>query len=221
MLLSCGVGEDSWESLGLQGNQSWTFIGRTDGEVEAPILWPPDAKNWLIRKDPDAGKDWSQEKGTTEDKIFGGHHWLDGHEFEQALGVGDGQGSPACCCPWGCKRSDMTERLNWTELIIIIQWFHTCEFTYSQKFVCNPQVGTHSHIHLQTCTEWQENWVTQQRTFPVKATQGDTLPSGFSSQTVLASMVLFMVYLVPCFWHFCVSIGNFEFQYLFIFGWGV
>ena len=72
-------------------NQSWRFIGRTDAEAEAPVLWPPDAKNWLIGKDPDAGKDWRQEeKGTTEDEIVGWHHQLYGHEFEQAPGVGDG-----------------------------------------------------------------------------------------------------------------------------------
>ena len=93
-----------------KGNQSWIFIGRTDAEAEAPILWPPDAKNWLIWKDPDAGKDWRQEKkGTTEDKMVGWHHWLNGHEFEQALGVGDGQGGLACCSPWGSKESDTTK----------------------------------------------------------------------------------------------------------------
>ena len=98
-----------------KGNQSWILIGRTDAEAEAPILWPPDAKNWLIGKDPDAGRDWRQkEKGTTEDEMVGWHHWLDGHEFEQALGVGDGQGSLVCCSPWGRKESDTTEQLNWT-----------------------------------------------------------------------------------------------------------
>ena len=82
------------------GNQSWIFIGRTDAEADAPTLWPPDAKNWLIGKDSDAGKDQMQkEKGTTEDEIVGWHHQLYGHEFEQALGVGDGQGSLACCSP--------------------------------------------------------------------------------------------------------------------------
>ena len=87
-----------------------------DAEAEAIILWPPDAKNWLIRKDLDAGKDWRQEeKETTKDEMVGWHHWLDGHEFEQALGVGDGQGSLACCSPWGHKESDMTEWLNWTD----------------------------------------------------------------------------------------------------------
>ena len=123
MLLNCDVGEDSWESLGQQGdqqvcpkgNQSWIFIVRTDVEVETPILWPHDAKNWLIGKDPDAGKDWWWEKGTTEDEIVGWHHRLDGHEFEQAPRVGDGQGSLAVCSPWGHKEPDMTERLNWTE----------------------------------------------------------------------------------------------------------
>ena len=84
-------------------------------EPEARIIWPPDAKNWLIVKDPDAGKDWRQEKGMTEEEIVGWHHWLNGHEFEQALGVGDGQGSLACCSPWDHKKLDMTEWLNWTE----------------------------------------------------------------------------------------------------------
>ena len=96
-----------------KGNQSWILIGRTDVVAETPILWPPDAKNWLAGKDPDAGKDWRQtEKGTTEDETVGGHYWLNGREFEQAQGVGDGQGSLACCNPWGHKESDTTDRLN-------------------------------------------------------------------------------------------------------------
>ena len=87
-----------------KGNQSWIFIGRTNAEAEAPIPWLPDAKNWLIWKDPDAMKDWRQEeKGMTEDEMVGWHHQLDGHEFEQASGVGDGQGRLACCSPWGCR----------------------------------------------------------------------------------------------------------------------
>ena len=99
-----------------KGNQSRIFIGRTDAEAEASILWPPDTKNWLSWKDPDAGKDWWQEKkGMTEDEMVGQHHWLDGYEFEQAPGVGDGQGSLLCSSPWGCKESDMTEQLNWTD----------------------------------------------------------------------------------------------------------
>ena len=100
-------------------NQSWIFIGRTDAEAETPILWPPDAKSWLIRKDPDAGKDWRQEEtGITEDEMVGWHHRLDGHEFEQAPGVGDGQGSLACCSPWG--RKSQTRLSDWTELKVII-----------------------------------------------------------------------------------------------------
>ena len=95
-------------------NQSWIFTGRTDAEAETSILWLSDAKNWLLGKDSDAVKDWRQEK---DDRGWNGwmNHWLKGHEFEQALGVGDGQGSLECCSPWGHKESDTTERLNWTE----------------------------------------------------------------------------------------------------------
>ena len=110
-----------------KGNQSWIFIGRTDADDETPLVTdetplvsnetPLDAKNWLIGKDLDAGKDWRQEeKGMTEDEMVGWHHQLDGHEFEQAPWVGDGQGGLACCSPWGCKESDTTKWLNWTEL---------------------------------------------------------------------------------------------------------
>ena len=94
-------------------NQPWIFIGRTDAKAETPILWPLNAKGWLIRKDPDAGKDGRQEKkGMTEDNMVWWHHQLNGHEFEQALGDGEGQGSLECCSPWGHKESDMTEWLN-------------------------------------------------------------------------------------------------------------
>ena len=94
-------------------NQSWIVIGRTDAEVEAPILWPPAATSRLIRKDPDAGKDWGQEEeGVTENEMVGWHHWLNGREFEQTPGDGEGQGSLACCSPRGCKESDTTEWLN-------------------------------------------------------------------------------------------------------------
>ena len=91
------------------------FIGRTVIEAETPILWPPDAKNRFIGKDPDIGKDWRQEeKGMTEDEMIGWHHWLNGHEFEQALGVGDGQGSLVICSSWDCRvRQDWVTELNW------------------------------------------------------------------------------------------------------------
>ena len=96
-----------------KGNQLWIFTGRTDAEAEAPVLWSPDAKNWLPGKDPDAGKDWGQEeKGVTEDGMVGWHHWFNGHEFEQTLGNCEWQGSLVCCSPWVCKESDMTEWLN-------------------------------------------------------------------------------------------------------------
>ena len=96
-----------------KGSQLWIFSGRTDAESEVPTLWPPDAKSWLTGKDPDAGKNWSQEeKGTTEDKMAGWHHRLNGHEFEQAPGDDEGQGDLACYGPRGRKESDTTEQLN-------------------------------------------------------------------------------------------------------------
>ena len=93
------------------------FIGRTDVEAETPILWSPDVKSWLIWNDPDSGKDWEQEEeGMTEDEMVGWHHRLDGHGFGWTPAVGDGQGGLACWGSWGCKESDTTEWLNWTEL---------------------------------------------------------------------------------------------------------
>ena len=100
--------------------QSWVFIGRIDVEAETPILWPPRAKSWLIGKDPDAGRDWGQEeKGTTEDEMAGWHPWLDRCEFEWTPGVGDGQRGLACYDSWGRKELDMTEQLNWTDIVFI------------------------------------------------------------------------------------------------------
>ena len=96
-----------------KGNQPWVFIRRTDAEAETPVFWPPDVKSWLIRKDPDAGKDWRQEeKGMTEDEMVGWHHQLNGHEFEQAPGDGEGQGILACYSTWGHKELDTTEQMN-------------------------------------------------------------------------------------------------------------
>ena len=113
-ILESPLGCKEIQPVNPKGNQSWIFIGRTDSE--APILLPPDVKNWLIRKDHNAEKDWRQEEeGMTEDEMVGWHHWLNGHEFQQALGVGNGQGSFACCSSWGHKELDMTEQLNWTD----------------------------------------------------------------------------------------------------------
>ena len=117
--------ESPWDCKEIQpvhpkGNKSWIFIGRTDAETETPILWPPDAKSWLICKDPDAGKDWRQEeKGTTEDEMVGWYHRLNGHEFGWTLGVSDGQGGLVCCSPLGCRvEHDWATELNWTDI-----WF--------------------------------------------------------------------------------------------------
>jgi len=106
------------ETVHSEGDQPWDFFGGNDAEAETPVLWPPHAKSWLIGKDSDAGRDWGQEeKGTTEDEVAACHHWLDGHESEWILGVCFRLGGLGCCDSWGRKESDMTERLNWAELI--------------------------------------------------------------------------------------------------------
>ena len=129
------------KTVNCKGDQSWMFIGRIDAEAEAPITWPLDVKTWLIGKGPDAGKDWTQEKGMTEDEMAGWHHQLDGHEFEQAPGVGDGQGSLVCCRPWGCKESDTTERLNWlTEGVHLPETVETLLECPACKSVCRTEL---------------------------------------------------------------------------------
>ena len=140
MLSNCGVREDSWKSLDCKrikpvnpkGNKLWIFIARTGTEAKAPILWPPNGNSLkLTEKAPDARKDWRQEeKGTTEDKLVGWHHWLNGHEFEQTPGVGEGQGSLACCSPWGHR-----VRHDWTTNI----------FTQSDAIVDYPVLWTTDH----------------------------------------------------------------------------
>ena len=129
------------KSVNPKGNQSWIFVGRTDAEAETPVLWPPDGKSWLTWKDADAGKDWRQEeKGTTEDEVVGWYHQLNEHEFEQAPGDGEGQGSLACCSLWGSKESDVTERLNnkypqlgwWKEKKLMAEHVQSC------LTLCNP-----------------------------------------------------------------------------------
>ena len=148
MLLNCGVGEDSWESLGLKGdpavhpkgNQSWVFTGRTDVEAETPILWPPNVKSSLIWKDSDSGNDWRwEEKGMTEDKMVGWHHWVNGQEFDLTLGVGGRQGGLVCYSPWGCKELDTTEQLNWTGLH---HWGRNLFFILSQQLGCPADLLT-------------------------------------------------------------------------------
>ena len=145
-----------------KGNQPWTFIGRTNAEAEAPVLWPPDVKSWLNRKDPDAGKDWRQEeKGTTEDEMVGWHHRLNGHEFEQTPGDGEGQGTLACCSPWGHKEEDMTERLNnkkifvcgtsLKSLLILLQYCFCPTFWFFWPW---GRWNLSSPTRDRTCTPW-------------------------------------------------------------------
>ena len=124
----------------LYENQSWIFIGRTDAEAEAPIFWPPDSKSRLIRKDPDAGEDWRQEeKGMTEDEMVGWHHRLDGHEFEQTPGVGDVQGSLACCSPWGRSWTWLSD---WIELMVVL--VIVCKF----KIVACLEMCSINDLHI-------------------------------------------------------------------------
>ena len=133
-----------------KGNQSSIFTGRTNAEAETPILWPPDAKSWLIWKDPDARKDGSrEEKGTIEDEMVGWHYQLNGHKFEYAPGVGDGQGSLACYNPWGHKESDTPERLNWTELTADLQCCGSLWWTL--KAFSHIYTGLSILFHSSTC----------------------------------------------------------------------
>ena len=129
-------------------NQSWIVIGRTDAEAEIPTLWAPDVKNWLIGKDPDAGKDWRQEEKMTEDEMVGWHHQFDGHEFEQALGASDGQGSLVCCSPCVIEL-DMTEWLNETELKLWkIKWRLWETTVYSKNSLHNTMLPRVFHYHI-------------------------------------------------------------------------
>ena len=144
-----------------KGNQSWMFIGRTDAQAETPILsLPPDPKNWLTGKEPDAGKDWSQEEKGIQRMRWLDVHWLNGHELEQALAVGDRQGSLACCSLWGRKESDMTERLNWTELmggererttrgiVLLLLANETCTHPFLSRCTTATSAPSAMHYHL-------------------------------------------------------------------------
>ena len=111
------------KAVNLKGNQLW-IVERTDAEVETPVFWSSDANSWLIGKVPDAGKDWGQkEKRASEDEMAGRHHWCNKHELEQTLGDDEGQGGLACCSPWGCKVSDMTEQLNNNNMVVLFLVF--------------------------------------------------------------------------------------------------
>ena len=139
-----------------EGDQPWDFFGGNDAKAETPVLWPPHAKSWLTGKDSDAGRDWRQEeKGRTEDEIAGWHHWLDGRESEWTLGVGDGQGGLACCDSWGHKESDMTEWLNWTELMqeSVCKIFNISKFTW---------LSLHTSQTVSVCV-WCYHWINPPR----------------------------------------------------------
>ena len=134
-----------------KGNQFWIFIGRIDAEAETPKLWPPDAKDWLMGKDPNAGKYWRQEeKRTTEGEMVGWHHWLDGHEFEQAPGVGDGQGSLVCCRDWIAKIQ--TKLSNWTELILFIYFIFFIYIYIYILFTFFSIIGCYIILSIAVCS---------------------------------------------------------------------
>ena len=137
-----------------KGDQSWIFIGRTDAEGETPILWPCDV-NWLIWKDPNAGKDWRQEKGTTEDEMVGWHYWLDGHEFEQALGVADGPGSLACCGPQCHKELDMNKLTNWSKKSVLINVGPFELYFLGYIHICNVLVYIPQEVDSETRVQVQ------------------------------------------------------------------
>ena len=154
MLLNCGVGEDSRESLELQGDPTSpssrrSVLGihwKTDAEAETPILWPPDEKKWVTGKDLDAGKYWEQEeRGTTEDEMVGWHHRLNGHRSGWTPGVGDGQGILVCYGSWGCKELDTTEQLNWTERSWVLLLGNKSYSSPTLKAAC------HSWQHWPSC----------------------------------------------------------------------
>ena len=176
-----GVGE-SWKQWQIKpvnpkGNQSWIFIGRPDAEVSTSILWPPDEKNWLIRKDPDAGKDWRQEKGMTEAEMVGWHHQLDGHEFEQAPWIGEGQGSLVCCSLWSCKELDMTEQLKWPEWQITsslaLKALQKVTAAMKSEDICFL-AGKESYDKSRQCFEKQRHYSANKGSY----SQGSDLPSG-------------------------------------------
>ena len=131
--LECPLDSVEIKSVNPKENQPWIFIGKTDAEAETPILWPPYVRCPFIGKDSDAGKDWGQEKGTTEDEMVEWHHWLNGHEFEWTLGDSEGQESLVSCIPWGHKESDMTEQLNNDKLFKLENWIYL-EIILTSKF---------------------------------------------------------------------------------------
>ena len=123
-------------------NQPWMFFERTDAEAEAPIIWPPDMKSWLIGKDPDTRKVWGQEEeGSTENEMVGWHHWLNGHESEQTLRISEGRGSLVCCSPCGHKESDTTEWLNNNKISVVQIYSYYDHFQATKLTSLNAELG--------------------------------------------------------------------------------
>ena len=149
-----------------KGDQSWVFIGGTDIEAETPVLWLPNAERWLIWKDPGAGRDWGQEeKGMTEDEMAGWHYRLDGHEFEWTPGVEDGQGGLACCSSWGRKELDTIERMNWTDMqILISQWILSLSLKRNGKILKTWHINSkypspkQNILYLDISFQFQTKW---------------------------------------------------------------
>jgi len=180
-----------------EGDQSWDFFGRNDAKAETPVLWPLHSKSWLIGKDSGAGRDWGQEeKGTTEDEMAGWHHWLDGRESQWTPGVGDGQGSLACCDSWGCKESDTTEWLIWSEhgqwvwerkvkvifMVAGCQNFYPCNnafFSRCKSFLLMLDVESKCAKLLQLC--------------PILCNPVDCSPPGSSVHGILQARILVWV----------------------------
>ena len=167
-----------------KGNQSWMFIERTDAEVETPILWPPDVKNWLTGKDPDAGKDWGQEeKGMTEDEVAGWHRRLNGHEFEQTQGDSEGQRSLACCHPWDRSQTGLRD---WTVTYTLV-FTHTMSsemhnsYTNAVVFTYSQCPHTHSHVHTHIHTYIHDHMLTS--TFTHTFTLCDSHPHTYCAPT--------------------------------------
>ena len=164
-----------------KGSQSWIFIGRTDAEAETPILWPLDANNWLVGKHSDSGKDWGQQdKGTVEDEMIRWYHWLDGHEFEQALGVGDGQGSLVCCRPWGHREIATTEWTNWCLLSKKMRgWF----YPFSHLTGAFEVTQNSCFIKTFSASQWQPGMYSQEmgrtRDWAIKTSTGWRLQSKY------------------------------------------
>ena len=156
--LECFLDSKETKPVNSKGNQPWIFIGKTDAEAEAPILWLPDVKSWLFGKDPGTRKDWEQEeKGTTEDEMVGWYHWLNGHQFEQIPEYSEGCGSLACCSPRGCK-----------ELIGLSDWTATTNVFLFLRLCLTGESGQWAHpcLHTVIFVLQEADWLREETRIP-------------------------------------------------------